>query len=306
MGALRMRELVMKNRIVYSCFLASVLLLLLPVYGFSQSMAQQNLTELQKHLEKYGWRVKNSLAGDLILWRSQQPKIKSGSVATTDTDPSAETIVAMDIQTLRDRLKERGWDVRLDKDGSLLAYPQSPEKTVSAAQVTGQEMQEDKRMDEIQVLLKASGWEALRDSKGDLLLFPQRQQDSSVKTTAVTVAPSDLAAAKDLLSSAGWRLQESDKGDLLLYPEQDTVNSKLNSISGLSSEVKAPVKSSKEAKLRAQSWISKNGDSSMTVGKIRKVNWVYLISIVGKSPPYRLQNQLAVRSHDGRVISLYQ
>ena len=68
--------------------------------------------------------------------------------------------------------------------------------------------------------------------------------------------------------------------------------------------IELPVDQWAEANLIAQAWVDRFGGPSLTVGKIRKVLRVYVISIVEKAPPFRLLHQIAVNAQDGRTFVL--
>lgn len=261
----------------------------------SDSVMTGDLDALEKKLAPLGWRVERSPAGDLLLWppAEKAPARQAPAVG--------ERIGSNDLQRLQADLERKGWQVERDRDGSLLLYPGG-----RGSNATGSEPAAP--LDDIRALLAASGWVVEKREGGDLLLYPgSPSSPTAPPPAAAEVGQTDLDAVEKAVEQAGWRAERKEDGSLILYPrsaasttvraaEQDPVSA---------GRVTLPIDSWKEARLVGLHWLRLQQDDTLTLGRIRKVNWIYLISIVDKSPPYRLRNQLAIRSQDGRVVPIY-
>ncbi len=61
-----------------------------------------------------------------------------------------------------------------------------------------------------------------------------------------------------------------------------------------------------EAHKVANAWLGVSGMSTyLATGKIRKINRLYVISIVDKKPPHNLKNQLIIRATDGFTLPMF-
>lgn len=283
-------------------FVIAIVLQTIAVMAADGAVAQGELSALQSQLEQHGWKVERSATGDLLLWppgeaASEQPlqarAVDQGRIPATDLD------------SLRQALKEKGWKVSQDQNGDLLVYPSG---AVVAAEPLDSGEPDTDRLDDLRALLSASGWKVDKRAQGDLVLYPASPPAAAKSEDKVLrIEQTDVVGVKNALDKAGWRTERRNDGSLILYPrsgsspevaamERDPVSM---------GKVKLPVDSWKEARLIASYWIGQQANQGLSLGKIRKVNWIYLVSIVEKSPPYRLKNQLAIRSQDGRVVPIF-
>lgn len=300
--------------------LAGLLLLLCAVPGLADLAASQEFDQLRAQLEGLGWKVERSAAGDLLLWPPGEPSAAAPAAVAVEPDSAdGETIAVTDIKLLRQRLAEKGWDVRTSDDGSLTLYPKAAgitatETTNSAVAPPLETASKSDHFEEVRALLVASGWRVERNQAGDLMLYPGAGAETGQRqeSTLLQVDSTDLERVRDALLAAGWRLSEAADGTLLLYPAANqgsqrkaAVFPSLQPDPVASGEVELPVDQWGEAHRLAVHWLEWQSRSDLSIGKIRKVNWVYLVSIVEKSPPFRLNNQLAIRVEDGQVIPLY-
>jgi len=290
-----------KNGIVF-IFVITIVLQAIAGMAAESSVAQGELSALQSQLEQHGWKVERSATGDLLLWppgeaSSEQPL----QVKAADTG----RIPATDLGSLQQALKEKGWQVSQDQKGDLLVYPSG---AASVAESTADVEQDADRLDDLRALLSASGWKVDKRAQGDLILYPASPVVTATpKEEVLRIEQTDVVGIKKALNNAGWRAEQRNDGSLILYPRSDSspppVAEQRDPVS--TGKVKLPVDSWKEARLIARHWVSEQTDRGLSLGKIRKVNWIYLVSIVEKSPPYRLKNQLAIRSKDGSVVSIF-
>ncbi len=289
-------------------------LLLLAVIGFfcgpsagqSVTVPMDDLSGVKAELQRHGWRVEQSPEGDLLLWApsaagdsGRQPvRLKQAAIS------EGEQIPATDIDLLQRKLSETGWVVQRDESGALLVRrPDDTRAETAKAENAGG----DGRLDELRALLSASGWRVTKEAGGDLLLYPKSGEETETPGVkkSVDVQLSDRVGLKSALTTAGWEVVEKRDGSLLLYPKSDQPADDVPSPVA-DGRVNLPVDTWKEAHDIAQWWLDRNaaGEGRM-VGKVRKVNWVYLISIVEASTPFRLKNQLVIREQDGTVVPLY-
>ncbi|HEB95962.1 MAG TPA: hypothetical protein ENI96_05975 [Sedimenticola thiotaurini] len=268
-----------------------------PAASGEDRIVSGDLETLQQRLEPLGWRVERSPDGDLLLWPATRTP-----AATAPAEDGKTTIPQQDLATLQARLEERGWRVERDADGSLLLYPKDGGGVTAAGERVAP-------LDDVRALLLASGWTVEKKEGGDLLLFPGTSPGVPVeKTLDKRVRQDDLAAVRQAVEQSGWRTERRPDGSLVLYPrdaagvppESSATEPTLAEQAG----VKLPVDTWGEAQRIARRWVQQQ-QGRLTVGRIRKVNWIYLVSIVDSKPPYRLKNQLVIRSQDGRVIPLY-
>ena len=298
-----------------------VMLLALPLSSRAQTIPLQDLDRLQGQLQRFGWQTARGVDGDLIirppLGESIPPPEGTGS--TSSSGPPGP-IPATDIRLLASRLQDHGWSVEQDSTGALLVYPggaTAPDVGAVAGRVppqSGNEALGDDLYD-LHALLEASGWRVSRDAAGDLIVAPGEKKTSPEQHATVSVNRSDLADAREVLTAAGWRLNEIHDGSLLLYPAkapEDSAAAGAAKPGGrtvpplVGNEVRTPIDSPEEARTLAEYWLRQQGLDDRLVGRIRKVNWIYLVSIVGQEAPHRLHDQIAIRINDGMIVPLFQ
>lgn len=206
-------------------------------------------------------------------------------------------------------LKSKGWDVKQSQDGTLTLRPPQQVNVGDETDV-GTEMvsSETSRLpvEALQKRLEAAGWIVSRDTDGSLVFH----RPEKIKQNSKQASSEELPAGLDsLLSNPHWRVKKSADGSLLLYPQEPEVDKKFDSAQitqGVSviAKLKLPVDEWSEANSIARAWLESTGDSSLAIGKIRKILRVYLVSIVQNEAPFALQHQIAIRQSDGNVIVL--
>jgi len=192
---------------------------------------------------------------------------------------------------LEQALRNSGWSVQREEDGSLILMPQgSPE--IEKTQDQWQKMQSD---------LQATGWSVDREADGTLILIPP------VQATAASPEVEDpMQDIKQKLRETGWTVSTSADGSMLLYPPGTPVSSKPAPVAGSpsSAQITLPVDSWREAYDISRDWLASQPEYGATVGKIRKINRIYLVSIVAENAPHGLLQQIAIRAGDASVIVL--
>lgn len=256
-------------------FTIMLVLTICPLHALSDQIPPQDLDALQTQLEQTGWKVQRSPSGDLLLW----PSGREATAQPAEGIPQDDRIPATDLETLKSRLQKKGWRVEEDTDGSLLLYPREEE------------------------------------AKESVQPRPASSQPSPQRGSDVLVKPSELLRVRGVLEKAGWRLEKERDGSILLFPQTskkpEGVRRGKRYVPGIvvstlfKREIELPVDSWDEAHRISNSWLADQQAKGLMVGKIRKINWIYLVSIVEDSAPYRLNNQLAIRAKDGTVIPLH-
>lgn len=227
----------------------------------------------------------------------------------------AEKSEVIDMQTLKNELKTRGWDIQQNTSGSLILLPQKPStsKAGTAKSINNQWQQLQKKF-------QNAGWSATLDDDGALQLTPP-------KSTSVVTQPEASPPVKSIedksfkdmqrkLKESGWNVTSNSDGSMLLYPPQSYLTSEVISKTPYSCpgikptiNVSLPVDSWQKAHDIAQGWLAKESIINKTlshsiVGKIRKIFNVYIISIVSNKAPFALMHQIAIKNSNGAIIIL--
>lgn len=197
--------------------------------------------------------------------------------------------------SLEQALKDTGWSVQRELDGSLILNPRLSSKNAAT------EKSSEEHWLKIQSKLQAAGWKVDRESDGSLILVPPAAGESQA---VQKIDP--MLDMQQKLQSAGWIVSKKPDGSLLLYPPGDTVSAKPEPTPGIlpSLKLSLPVNSWQTAYEISQGWLDKQPPFGAAVGKIRKIFRIYLVSIVSEQSPYKLLQQIAIRNSDGAVIVL--
>lgn len=297
------------------------LLTLVPALTAAQAIQADDLNRLQQRLLSAGWRVTKRDTGDLVV-RPPGPELTESTAreaAPLPVEVPAGLIPATDIGKLEEEFKQQGWRVERGFNGALLVYPGAPwgaddrRESDAVAAVSSDASPTDK-VGDLQALLSASGWEVNRDGGGGLVVAQRRTAPVAESPALLVVSQGDLAGLEEALTARGWQLESSQDGSLRLTPgraqsveaaDRPTVKEQLSAPIA-AGEVQLPVDTWGEARTLAEFWVDQQSDNDLAVGKIRKVNWIYLVSIVERAPPHRLRNQLAIRDHDGIVVPIFR
>ncbi len=220
-----------------------------------------------------------------------------------------------DMKELAEKLEKRGWDIQHKKDGSLILVPKTTPDNQTHASTKSQWQQ-------LQEKFQNSGWTATIDQDGSMHLTPPdkvitfKQEDNNQtgnNKTQTLKNSSNLSFKKmqNKLQANGWVVRKNSDGSVLLYPpelsaQKKTALEKVISCPGIkiSNKVPLPINSWQKAHDIAQSWLNHESISDMSVGKIRKIFNVYIISIVADKAPFNLKYQIAIKNSNGAVIVL--
>ena len=280
--------------------LIAILLLLSAYCAAAEQRPSEHVNALRSQLEQLGWRVEHNATGDLLLWPPGRLQASAPTALLKPGTSAAEDPTAvMNLDSLRQQLIDKGWDVRTNRDGSLLLYfgtaVTTPEQYKSLSQ------QEPDRFGQLKALLHASGWQVNQDQTGNLTVHPRATTATRPDNYAVLqVEKAALDGLSDTLTTAGWRLQKVADGRFRLYADTSTKQAATTETAATGRPVDSPAK----ARRIAEAWARGQSRTDLVVGRISRVHWVYLVDIFRSTPPYYLHNQLAIRHRDGRVFPL--
>ena len=245
------------------------------------------LERLGTAARQHGWRVEQDDSGNLLLFPQTSSVIKPQKTIEPIKSKVNQKIDLTDLDALQRVITERGWGTERDHQGNLLLYPpelagNEASKTLPTSQA--EEIQSPVKeqsprgdLDVLEKMLQARGWSTSRNTDGNLLLFP-------VKAEKQTQPPHPKKQAKGLNILVG----HCEYGETHL---------------NLGNKVSLPINRWAEARAISLAWLT-HSEKAGKIGKIRKVNRLYITSIVADKAPYTLLNQLIIHSTDGRIISI--
>jgi len=207
--------------------------------------------------------------------------------------------------SLRQALTAHGWQVKSLSDGSVILVPPGP--TSGAAASTPAVAAEPGVPEELKQRLEAAGWGVERDATGSLILYPPGEIS---EPAAAKTSPHQEDQVVEMLRQRGWQAHRSADGSLILYPAGAQALVRPTPSAGIAvapvtdGRISLPVDTWSEAHQIASAWLEQVALTGASIGKIRRILRVYLVSVVEARAPHRLQHQLAIRSEDGRVILL--
>ena len=244
--------------------------------------------QVEELMAARGWRVARDSDGNLILSQTKSAPAKgpaaSQDVAATQAgaaaeppapfaDPAPETSAAgLDFEQAKQILEKRGWRVERQPDGDLILTPAAkdqPAKPAAWAPPVAQREGEADRLisfDQVQGLLASRGWNLSRDPASNLELVPAKPD-----------------ASGGAMACAGWRPDATQ-----LAKDKITL----------------PLDSDWNAHVLADIWLRAQGGTDRVVGAVRRINRVYLVSILERGTPSRLATQVSIRQRDGCVMDL--
>lgn len=220
-------------------------------------------------------------------------------------------------ESLRESLQQQGWQEYTAADGSVI-YRQ-PKKEIATDIPSGKrETAEIRKFGEA---LQNHGWQVEWDSDNTLILIPATTTPPSDKspnaTPQITTAPFETMTdnlPSDLSGFKYWHIERDQRGALLFHPvdisaleDQPQASTNIQQTECRIDHFQLtsgslPVDQWSEAQDVAKQWLNTTGATGLQVGRIRKINRIYLVSIVGESEPYPLEHQLAIRASDASVV----
>ncbi|MEW8051636.1 MAG: hypothetical protein AB2792_05840 [Candidatus Thiodiazotropha sp.] len=216
-------------------------------------------------------------------------------------------------QSLRESLLLQGWQEYMAADGSVI-YRQPVKEPVTDNQSPEAELPNIRQFGNA---LQQRGWQVEWDSEGTLILRPGDTGDAPAQPVTPTVESGSVTLPANLTGFDYWHIERDESGALLFHPvELPSANpSKMAEASDKMAECRIdyfqldpgvlPLDDWSEVHELTKRWIDTTRESGLQVGRIRRINRVYLVSVVGDIEPYRLKYQLAIRISDGGVIRIF-
>lgn len=264
--------------------------------------------QLPQLLEAQGWRYQSDANGN-VYYHPPQP---TGAAAQPD-EAIASALGPADVKQL---LLERGWQMETNAQGDILLLP------VSAPAPS-----------EIDQMLRERGWRILTDVDGNTLLMPtgpattgatRLSSDPQPRQEEPAPIDSDQPAEikpaeqfRQALEEKGWTVSSKPDGSMVIYPPEPvaqatpiqesrdiTEHGYCKGITLVGEEFQRPIDAEAKAQLVAGAWIAHFGQATDMVGKARKLDQVFVVSIVESKPPHTLRNQLIIRE-DGSIVALH-
>ncbi len=255
--------------------------------------------------------VSNTQAQGSVSSFEQSLDKSSTSLKQTQSQTELDNMPAnYDLKAFAMKLKTRGWDVKHKSDGSLILLPETPSDLQA-----GKNTSTSTQWQQLKQKFQEAGWSAVIDADSSIRLTPP---DSATKARSSEINPvikgDKRYSYNDMqqkLQASGWEVNKNSDGSILLYPpEEATQNNAASkmivSCPGIktSSNISLPVDSWQEAHDIAQSWLDHESIADSSVGKIRKIFNVYIISIVADKTPFNLKHQIAIKNTNGAIIIL--
>jgi len=151
--------------------------------------------------------------------------------------------------------------------------------------------------------------------------------DVAVQQPSITA---DVESLRSLLATRGWRVERAPDGSTLLFPLGDTPPAQKPAAAApttltassedtpqlvdcaeepldlnLTAGIRLPVNTTEEAWQISENWLLASGYMELGVGRIRDINWIYVVNIVDLRPPYRSRNELVINKRNGQLMPLY-
>jgi hypothetical protein len=121
----------------------------------------------------------------------------------------------------------------------------------------------------------------------------------------------DLDALQTAAAERGWAHRREPDGSLVLFPpgllpapgHAGECQIGMIRIAGVE-DIGLPVDTEEKAYRLAEFWLREVDGSSLAIGRIRQVNRLFLVSVVGQEAPFLLQTQLVIRANDGCLMAI--
>jgi hypothetical protein len=283
----------------------------------ANAAAGETHTELAKQLVEQGWQTSPDGAGNVLL----RPPAIIPSAGTAPVPVIAQSTAANppDLQQL---LRQRGWVIRESPAGTTLQLLIDPPAAASTqpqavAQPAGS------RAEDVYRLLEERGWRVRQDASGDTLLIPvggSAPSSSDGAAPSVGTGEASMTDFQRAVESTGWRVESAADGSLVMYPPgssaaKDSAKRRATSADGgcpgsmspsvAEGSVALPITDESVVRQLVREWLAGNYPAGHAVGRLRRINRTYVVSIVDDEPPFQLRNQLIVRTDNGRIIAVY-
>lgn len=258
-----------------------------------QKIDATDLDTLQKAIADRGWGTGRDDQGNLLLYPpglENNASIKtSANVELLDKKPPVIEKPGKD--NLADDQPDHATSIAGTKDTTAPDIEKStaadrendtPSKTTSSEKSLTTKTPDSRKpakgdLDLLEKMLQARGWSTSRNKAGNLLLYPASPEKQ-------TQSPSP---------------KKQKKGLNVLVGSCEYGETKLN----MGEKISLPVDRWAEAREISLAWLAQSKEEG-EIGRIRKVNRLYIVSIVAEGAPRTLLKQLIIHSLDGQVISV--
>ena len=262
---------------------------------------------LQQRLMERGWQASPDAAGNTLLYPPTTAAPLPAIAQATTTNPP-------DLQEL---LRQRGWVIRESEAGTTLQLLIDPPAEAPAT-VEGTPQPAGSRAQDVFRMLEERGWNIHQDASGNTLLIPTRGSTPQAKdeTAGGATTPDSMADFRRAAEATGWRIDSEADGSLIMYPPGAATARSAPTSTGsncpgtvtssiATGAISLPLADSTAARQLAQEWLGERGRGGRTIGRLRRINRIYVVSIVDDAPPFQLRNQLVIRSDNGHVIPVF-
>jgi hypothetical protein len=278
-----------------------------------------DLLRLRDLLDARGWLVWQDAFGNTFLTPKPPTAAPDPRPSSAVDAPPPDDSGLRQLQTL---LGPDNWRVARDAEGNVLLFPlalpkapsaglEEPRKTAPQAPTAPAQLP-PADLDRVQDLLATYGWGLRRDEAGNTFLSPTARRAAPRKADKLSALP--LEDLGTLLAVRGWDVATDPAGNWLLTPRSGRAPPREDSLGtevpgtflapGIPGKLTLPVDTQGEAAAIAEAWLNQTSATGLAIGAVRRVQEIFLVSIVSDSPPHRLKNQLAIRSDDGLVVPL--
>ncbi|MFK5895103.1 MAG: hypothetical protein QM504_17965 [Pseudomonadota bacterium] len=213
-------------------------------------------------------------------------------------------------------LTDTGWSVQKNAQGDIiLNVPKQPHQTKLKNSIDITKLADE---------LAKGGWKVQQKEDGSLVFFTpeplQKSKENSnnyldcsnqVETYKKAVkhirknpdCSSQIEAYKKSVKSSS----EVSDCSSQIEAYKKSFNNPLQVCSGIvpSIDISMPVDTWQKAHDISKDWLTNQSIKQATVGKIRQIFNVYLVSIVEEKEPFALLHQIAIKAKNGNVITLY-
>ncbi len=291
-----------------------------PVTLIKESTGESiDINKLRAVLGPHGWKVEQGSDGSVLLY----PQAATAPVVTESApsrdDKTQQSGQQVDVGTLREMLEPHGWSVQQDSEGGVILIPGAAKESASV-KLTPIEQSPAFDVETLRSLLSPHGWKVEKDADGGVILLPGKSKEPSVSFKEESnVEQQDLQRLRLLLAPHGWHVDQNQSGDLILIPGAGMQSTSIAPAHASSSasvgvvlepikdgEISLPVDTWTKAHRLASVWVqSIDRNKDLTVGKIREIHRLYVVSVVADAVPYPLKHQLVIRQNDGHVFPMY-
>ena len=272
----------------------------------------------------YAGKKKNFCLYLCVMLSLSTPSLFAEEVTKEAQAATTLNIQNIDPEVLKSKLVPFGWQVIPDDEGGIILIPGSANTSSAPEQEEGQANLLQTNIEELRSSLVPYGWKVEQDTDGSIILIPGKV--TVVEPTEVEPAPVadaeqqnyqqlDIEALRNMLAPHSLGVERDANGGIIFVPQtlpqltsdvlpqpfaQPWTGIVLQAIE--QDEIPLPINTWQKVHDLSQQWLNESGYRDLSVGKIREVYRVYIVSIVNNSAPHSLQFQLVIRISDGHIF----